>query len=335
MSAPEIHSDVQNTTCSSIETSDQNVSIKKKTPKGVFRSLFKYYELYFLFLPVAIWLIVFKYIPMLGIVLAFKKFNPFIGILGSPWIGLENFIKCFNSPAFMSSLGNTVIISLSMLVVGFPIPIIFALLLNEIRRNGFKRFVQTVSYLPHFISWSVAGGMIYMLLSPDTGVINVLFKSLGLSGINLLGDTSYFRGVVVGSDVWKNMGWGAIIYLAALAGVDEELYEAAYMDGAGRFKMIWYITIPSIGNTIIVMLILRIGSLFNVSFEQIFILVNPMVLEVGETLSYYIYRVGFTDPTNFGFGTAVGLFESLVCLVLVVVTNKISKKIGDGEGGIW
>ena len=318
---------------------NSEISVKKETGKrterGFIGSLVKYHELYLLFIPVAVWLIIFKYIPMFGLVLAFKKFNAFVGILASPWIGLDNFIKCFNSPAFVSSLWNTIIISLSMLVFGFPMPILLALLLNEITRTKFKRFVQTVSYLPHFISWSVAGGMIYTLLSPDSGLVNTLFKSFGLNTINLLGDSTYFRWVIVGSDIWKNVGWGAIIYLAALAGVYEELYEAAFMDWATRFKMMWHITIPSISNTIIVMLILRIGRLFDVSFEQIFILVNPMVLKVGETLSYYIYRVGFVDPTNFGFGTAVGLFESVICLILVYTTNKISKKISGGERGIW
>ena len=308
---------------------------KSSKRKSVFKNMLKHYQLYLFFLPVAIWLIVFKYVPMFGLVLSFKQYNIFDGIWDSPWIGFDNYIKAFNSPAFISSFTNTIIISLSMLLVSFPMSIIFALLLNEIRNAKFKKFVQTVSYLPHFISWAVAGGMIYMLLSPDTGVVNLVLKQMGFSGINLLGDTKYFRGLIVAADIWKNMGWGAIIYMAALAGVDEEQYEAAYIDGAGRFKMIRYITLPSISNTIIVMLILRIGRLFDVSFEQIFILVNPTVQRVGETISYYIYRVGLSNPTNFGFASAIGLFESVICLVLVVAANNISKKFSDGEGGIW
>jgi putative aldouronate transport system permease protein len=270
-----------------------------------------------------------------GLVLAFKRYNPFTGILASPWIGFDNFIRAFKSPAFIDSFFNTIILSLSMLAIGFPVPIFLAILLNEIRREKFKRFVQTVSYLPHFISWSVAGGMIYTLLSPNTGIVNLILRNMGHIGINFLGEAAYFRMVIIGSDIWKNAGWGSIIFLAAIAGVDEEMYEAALIDGANRIKMVFYITIPSIMNTIIVMFILRVGRLFDVSFEQIFILVNPTVLSVGETISYYIYRVGFVDPTNFGFGTAIGLFESVVGLILVYTTNKISKRLRDGEGGIW
>ena len=299
------------------------------------RKIRQHYELYLLFLPVAVWFILFKYIPMAGIRLAFMRYNPFAGFAGSKWIGLDNFVKCFESPAFIASLVNTVVISLSLLLFCFPAPILLALLLNEITRTRFKRFVQTVSYLPHFISWSVAGSMIYTLLSPDSGIVNSLIRTLGGQGINFLGDTSYFRSVIIGSDMWKNAGWGSIIFLAAIVGIDEGIYEAAIIDGASRFKMMLYITLPSIMNTIVVMFILRVGRLFKVSFEQIFILVNPTVLRVGETLKYYIYRVGLADPTNFGFGTAVGLFESLVCLLLVVLTNRLSRVVGDGEGGIW
>ncbi|MEN6314824.1 MAG: ABC transporter permease subunit [Clostridiaceae bacterium] len=308
--------------------------LKTKKKNNLILSIRRYWELYLIFLPVAIWFIIFKYVPMAGIILAFKKYNPVAGIFDSPWVGLDNFFRCFNSPAFLSSLRNTVIISLQRLIWGFPMPVVFAIFLNEVQQRKFKKVVQTVSYLPHFISWSVAGGIFYMLLSPTSGVVNTFLKSLGMQAINFLGDSSYFRSVVVATDIWKNMGWDAIIYLAALAGVDCEMYEAAYIDGASRLKRIIYITLPSISNIIVIMLILRVGHLFNVSFEQIFILLNPMVLEVGETLGYYIYRVGLYNPNNFGFGTAVGLFESVIGLALVITTNKLSKKIND-DGGIW
>ncbi len=296
--------------------------------------LFKYKELYILFLPVAIWFIVFHYIPMMGIVIAFKDYSIMQGIFDSPWAGLKHFERFLNSTAFLQTLKNTVLISLYNLVFSFPAPILFSLLLNEVVNDKFKKCIQTVSYLPHFISWSVAGGLFYMILSPSTGVINYFIKVLGFDAINFLGDIRYFRSVLVVSGIWKSIGWGAIIYLAALSGVSEEMYEASYIDGAGRFRRIWHITLPSIRSVIIIMLILAVGNILNVGFEHVFVMINDTVLEVGETLDYYIYRIGLYNMNNFSFATAIGLFKSCIGFLLIMFTNVISKKI-DEEGGIW
>ena len=225
--------------------------------------------------------------------------------------------------------------SFQNLLIGFPIPILFALLVNEIRNSAFKKTVQTISYLPHFISWSVVGGLVYMLLSLNTGTINNVIVAMGGTAQNFTGMNAYFRGIVVVSGIWKNMGWSAIVYLAAITGVDEELYEAAYIDGANRFNRLWHITLPGIRTTISVMLILQVGNLLSVNFDQIYILINDMVLETGETLDYYIYRVGLYSTNNFSQATAVGLIKSLIGFVLVITTNIITKRMTDGEGGIW
>lgn len=210
-----------------------------------------------------------------------------------------------------------------------------ALVDNELRFPRYKKFVQTVSYLPHFISWSVAGGLVYMLLSANTGAITNLIVALGGQAKNYMGLSQYFRRIVVVSGIWKSLGWSAIVYLAAITGIDEQLYEAAYIDGASRFRRIWHITLPGIRTTICVMLILQVGNLLSVNFDQMYILLNDSVLDVGETLDMYIYRVGLYSTGNFSLATAVGLIKSLVGFVMVLTTNIISKKMTDGEGGIW
>lgn len=303
--------------------------------KRILLALRKYWQLYLLFLPVAAWYIVFCYAPMGGIGIAFRKFSVIRGIAGSPWVGWANFEQMFAAPMFWRAFRNTLIISVQNLLIGFPIPIIFALLVNEIPWSPFKKSVQTISYLPHFISWSVVGGLVYMLCSLNTGTINNLVAALGGTPQNFTGSNNWFRTIVVVSGIWKNMGWSAIVYLAAITGVDEELYEAAYIDGAGRFSRLWHITLPGIRSTISVMLILQVGNLLSVNFDQIYILINDMVLETGETLDYYVYRVGLYATNNFSQATAVGLIKSLIGLVLVLSTNLITKKITDGEGGIW
>ena len=270
-----------------------------------------------------------------GVSIAFRKFSVIRGIAGSPWVGWANFEKMFEAPMFWRAFRNTLIISFQNLLIGFPIPILFALLVNEIRNSAFKKTVQTISYLPHFISWSVVGGLVYMLLSLNTGTINNVIVAMGGTAQNFTGMNAYFRGIVVVSGIWKNMGWSAIVYLAAITGVDEELYEAAYIDGANRFNRLWHITLPGIRTTISVMLILQVGNLLSVNFDQIYILINDMVLETGETLDYYIYRVGLYSTNNFSQATAVGLIKSLIGFVLVITTNIITKRMTDGEGGIW
>lgn len=294
----------------------------------------RYWPAYLLLIPVVAWYVVFCYLPMGGLVIAFKRFSAIRGIGASPWVGWENFERLFASAAFLQSVKNTIIISALNLLIGFPLPIIFAVLLNEITCAPFKKLVQTVSYLPHFISWSVAGGMVYMLLSPSTGAISAIVEALGGTPQNYIGISSYFRPIVVGSGIWKSMGWSAIIYMAAISSVDEQLYEAARIDGAGRFARIWHVTLPGIRAIIAVQLILTVGNILNVSFDQIFVLITDLTLDVGETIDYYIYRVGLGSSNNFSLATASGMLKSVIGLVLVIGTNKVCRMLTDGEG-IW
>ncbi len=295
----------------------------------------EYWQAYIIFLPVFIWFFIFCYLPMGGLIIGFKKFSVLKGIANSPWVGWANFTQLFSTPTFINSIKNTLIISALNLFIGFPIPIIFAIMLDEQKNMRFKKVVQTVSYLPHFISWSVAGGMVYMLLSPSTGAITAMIKALGGESQNFLGISKYFRTIVVTSGIWKSMGWGAIIYLAAITSVDAELYEAAMIDGAGRFARIWNVTLPGIRNIIAIQLILQVGQIMNVNFDQIFILLNDLTRNVGETIDYYIYRVGLSSSNNFSLATASGMFKSVIGLFMIVGTNMICKKLTDGEGGIW
>ncbi len=299
------------------------------------KAFVRHWEAYALFLPVAVWYILFCYVPMGGVVIAFKKFSVLKGIWDSPWVGLKNFEQLLQLPTFSRAIRNTLIMSLQRLLFQFPAPILFALLLNEMPWPRVKRSVQTVSYLPHFISWSVCGGIVYMLLSPNTGAINNLVVALGGTAKNYIGMSGYFRKIVLLSGIWKSLGWSAIVYLAAVAGVNEELYEAATIDGAGRARRLWHVTLPGIRTTIAVMLILEVGNLLTVSFDQIFILINDMVRDVGETLDYFVYRVGLDSANNFSQATASGLIKSTVGLVLILSTNLIAKRLTDGEGGIW
>ncbi|MBQ8088103.1 MAG: sugar ABC transporter permease [Clostridia bacterium] len=316
-------------------TMEKSLSFKQAHRRSLKDILKKYWQLYLLFIPVVIWYVLFSYKPMLNVTIAFKKFSVIRGIAGSPWVGWDNFNQMFAAPMFWRAFRNMLIISAQNLVFGFPAPIIFALLLNEISAPKFKKTVQTISYLPHFISWSVAGGLVYMLLSLNTGTINNVIAAFGGQPQNFIGMNSAFRKIVVVSGIWKSLGWSAIVYLAAITGVDEQLYDAAYIDGAGRMARLWHVTLPGIRSTISVMLILQVGNILSVNFDQIYILLNEMVYETGETLDYYIYRVGLYSTNNFSMATAVGLIKSLIGFVLVLGTNLITKRMTDGEGGIW
>jgi putative aldouronate transport system permease protein len=271
---------------------------------------------------------------MFGLVIVFKKYSVFKGIWGSPWVGLENFRLFLSSPYFFDVLRNSITINIYSLVFGFPAPIILALLLNEVIFEKAKKLIQTVTYLPHFISWAVAGSLFYIILSPSTGFVNIMIKSLGFNSINFMGDDRYFRGILVVTGIWKEIGWGAIVYMAALTGVDTQLYEAAFIDGAGRFQRLWNVTLPSISNIVVIMLILQVGHILDHNFEQVFVMINDTVLNVGETIEYFVYRQGLLNANNFSYAAAVGLFKSLIGFFLILMTNKISKKI-DAEGGIW
>lgn len=294
----------------------------------------QYWPAYVLLLPVVLWYAIFCYAPMGGLVIAFKKYSVIKGIWNSPWVGMKNFERLFGSAAFMQSIRNTLVFSGLNFVFGFPLPIIFAILLNELPGIHYKKIVQTVSYLPHFISWSVAGGLVYMLLSPSTGAISALVRALGGTPQNYIGISRYFRPIVVVSDIWKSLGWSAIIYIAAISSVDEQLYEAALIDGAGRFARIWHVTLPGIRGIISIQLILTVGKILNANFGQIFVLISDLTLDVGETIDYYVYRVGLGSTSNMSLATASGMFKSVIGLLLIVMTNYASRKLTDGEG-IW
>ncbi len=288
--------------------------------------------LYILMIPGVLFMLIFRYVPMYGIIIAFKEFNLVKGIFNSPWVGFSNFAYLFQSEAFQRVFRNSVLISFYRLAFAFPVPIIMAIMLSEVRGIVFKRVVQTIVYLPHFISWVVIAGIMQNLLSPSTGVVNIIIKAFGGEAIAFLQETKYFRSVIVVSDIWKEAGWGTIIYLAAIVGIDTQLYEAAIIDGANRIQRIWYVTIPGILTTIVVILILRMGYILRNGFEQIFLLYNPIVMEVADVFETYTYVVGIREG-RFSFATAVGLFQSVIGLVFILLTNRFAKKYG--EGGLW
>lgn len=286
---------------------------------------------YIMAIPMIVFFILFSYVPMYGVTIAFKNFSPKLGIINSPWIGFKHFKSFFNSIYFARTLKNTLLISLYSLLWGFPAAIILALLLNEIRREKFKRVVQTVTYLPHFISLVVICGMIIDFTSTD-GLINSILVNFGVEPVNWLTKPEWFRSIYIGSGVWQSIGWDSIIYLAALSGIDPSLYEAATVDGAGRWKQLLHITLPGIAPTIVIMLILNIGGLMSVGYEKIILLYNPMTWETSDVISSYVYRKGLIGA-DYSFSTAVGLLESAVGFVLLVLANKFSKKIS--EVSLW
>ncbi len=294
--------------------------------------IWKHKYMYLMLVPAILYYIIFCYVPMGGIIIAFKKFNPMRGILASDWVGLRHFQQLFGLKKFYSVLWNTISISFTRLIWGFPFPIIISLLLNELRLNRFKRVIQTAIYIPHFISWVVLGGILTNLLSADSGIINAVIKALGGKAVGFLTDKRYFIPTMVVSMIWKTFGWNTIIYLAALTSVDPQLYEAAIVDGANRWHQLWHITIPCILSTIVVVLILRIGSLMQAGFEQIFVLYHPGVYSNADIIDTYVYRIGLTEG-KFEMATAVGLFKSVVNFALIVIANKLARMFG--EEGVY
>lgn len=295
--------------------------------------LWRFRALYLMLLPGLIYYAIFRYLPMYGVVIAFKDFNPFDGILGSPWADpwYAHFQTFFRSPYFSQLLTNTLLISLYKIVFGMVPPLLLALLLNECRVRWFGRTVQTLSYMPHFLSWVIIYGILQALFSQSAGLVNRWIVEAGGRSIPFLTSPEYFRAVLVLSDIWQNAGWGAIIYLAAITGIDPVLYEAARVDGANRLRLIWHITLPSIRNVFILLLVLRIGSVMDAGFEQIYVLYNPQVYKVGDILDTWVFRVGL-EQQNFSLASAVGLFKSVIGLVLVLGANRLAKRWG---GGIW
>lgn len=296
--------------------------------------MYKYRYEYLLLLPIIVYFIVFNYIPMYGATIAFKDFNFRLGILKSPWIGFYNFHRLFSSISFIQVFLNTIIISSLKIIFCFPAPVILALIINEIQSIKLKKFFQTVSYMPYFFSWVVIAIIIEELLSPSHGVVNYINSLFGKESIYYLTEPGMFRGIIIVSALWQSIGWGTIIYLAAIAGIDTVQYEAAYIDGATRFQIIGRIIIPSILPVISIMLILTLGGIMNAGFEQIFNLYNPMVYKTGDIIDTYVYRVGLVD-FNYSYATAVNLFKNTIGFVLLFSTNIVVKKFGGGENALW
>lgn len=305
---------------------------KSATGSGRWKLALRDRWLYVMLLPGILYFILFKYLPMWGVLIAFQNYQPFRGFLYSDWVGTRHFIRFFSEPAFWMLFRNTVMLALYNLIFFFPLPIVIALMLNEIRKEVFKRFVQTMVYIPHFFSWVVVVGVVYILFTVEGGVINELIVRAGGEPINFLISGEWFRTMIMAEVIWKETGWGTIIFLAALAGVDPQLYEAAKMDGAGRARQIWHITLPAIRSTIVILFILRLGHFLDTGFEQIILMLNAMNREVGEVFDTYVYSVGI-NQAQFSYSTAVGLFKSFVGLILVLSANAISKKFG--EEGIY
>lgn len=289
-------------------------------------------DLYLLILPVAVYYIIFHYIPMYGVQIALKDFIASKGITGSPWVGFEHFERFFNSYYFWRLIGNTLGIGLYELAVGFPIPILLALMINEVRSSLFRRTVQTVTYAPHFLSTVVMVGMILIFLSPQHGMVNQLLGLFGIEPIAFMTEPEWFKTVYVLSGVWQQMGWSSIIYLAALTGIDPQLHEAAKADGASRLRRIWHINIPGILPTIIILLILNMGSVLSVGFEKIFLMQNDLNLESSDVIATYVYRSGIVGA-QYSFSAAVGLFNSIVNFILLVSVNSVARRIG--ETSLW
>lgn len=279
---------------------------------------------YLMILPVIIYFLVFHYKPMYGLIIAFKDYKPHLGIAGSEWVGLDNFKRFFSDPNAFRVIRNTFVISLTTLVVGFPAPIILALLINEIKNKIFKRFVQTITYMPYFISLVVMCSLIKVFTQSD-GLINDFLVNFGVARTNLLANPHYFIPIYVLSGIWQNIGWNSIIYLAALSSIDQGQYEAAKMDGAGRLQQIWHITLPGIRSTIIILLILRMGGLLSVGFEKVLLLYSSQTYAVADVISTYVYRMGILDA-DFSYSTAIGLFNTLVNVTFLLIANKIANK---------
>ncbi|TXK80636.1 sugar ABC transporter permease [Paenibacillus sp. N3.4] len=312
-----------------IQPADQ-VRIQFRDKSEKWRFIKKYKALYLLSLPGILYFLVFKYVPLAGSLMAFQDYDLFKGFTGSAWIGFDHFKSMFAYPDFMRILTNTLLIAIYSLVFAFPIPIILALLLNEARKVMFKRTIQTIIYMPHFLSWIVIGGISIEILSPSTGLVNHFIVWLGSAPIYFMGEEAYVKAIIVLTGIWRDAGWGTIIYLAALSAVNPDLYEAAEIDGASRWKQTTAITIPVLMPTITILFLLQIGNFLDFGFERVFVFLNTLNADKGEILDTYIYRVGLIDK-QYGYTTAVGLFKSVVGLVLIMLGNTLSKKT-TGEG---
>ncbi|MCU6711317.1 ABC transporter permease subunit [Paenibacillus sp. J5C_2022] len=309
------------------------VPVGTKKKGTIMKRLIRDKYLYMMLLPVIFFYIIFKYLPMGGEIIAFKDYRFTDGILGSKWAGFKHFELLFDSADFWRVLRNTLLLNVYSIVFGFPVPIVLALLLNEVRREWYKRIVQNFLYVPHFISWVVLGGILVAMLSPSTGIVNlILDKVFGIDPIYFMANSSWWPVMYTLSGIWREAGWGTILYLAAMAAIDTQLYEAAKIDGANKLRQIWHVTLPGIRSTIAILLILRMGSMMDVGLEQTLVLQNSSVLDVADVISTYVYRVGLQNM-NYSYTTAIGLFQSIVGLILIISVNRMIKV--SGERGLW
>lgn len=288
--------------------------------------------MYLMLLPGVLYFAIFKYVPMYGVTMAFQDYKPYLGFFGSPWVGFKHFERFFGEPQFWMLFRNTLILALYNLIFFFPLPIVLSLMLNELRRERFKRFVQTLIYIPHFVSWVVVVGIFYILFTTENGIINEMIFRLTGEKIPFLLEAEWFRTMIISQAIWKEVGWGTVIFLAALAGVDLQQYEAARIDGASRWRQLWHITLPAIRSTIIILLILRLGNFLDSGFEQIFLMITPTNREVSEVFDTYVYTKGMAQA-QYSYSAAVGLFKSFVGLLLVLGSNWLAKKFG--EEGVY
>lgn len=315
---------------SALEYADR--SEKSRRRKSLRKQIAMHKWLYLFIAPCIVWLLVFCYYPMYGATLAFKDYDYGLGITGSPWVGWAHFQEFFSSPDFWIVTKNTLIISGLKILFGFPAPIILALLLNEVRNRRFKRVVQTVSYLPNFVSWVVVVTLLTIIFSPYGGIVNTIRKANGLESIFYMGQKGSFYPITILSDIWKNAGWNSIIYLSALSGIDSQLYESALLDGAGKWQCTWHVTLPGIRETIGIMFIFAVGGILNAGFDQILLLQQPANMEISEILDTYVLKTGL-NYGRFEYATAIGLFKSLFSLFMMVAANKFTKRYM--EVGIW
>ncbi|RAV20515.1 sugar ABC transporter permease [Paenibacillus contaminans] len=300
--------------------------------KPVWKSMYRHRWLYLLMFPGLLYYLIYHYVPMAGLVIAFKDYNLMDGIWGSPWVGLDNFREVFSSPDFPQLLRNTFIISIYRILFNMVPDVMLALILNEIRVMWFKKLVQTITYGPYFLSWIIVYGLVFSFFAPGNGLISVFFRDMGWGDIDVLTQSAAFRPMLVITDIWKNTGYGAIIYLAAIASINQELYEAAVVDGAGRWRQLWHITLPGIREVFVLLLILRIGHILDAGFDQVYIFLNARVYDVGDILDTWIFRRGI-EQMEFSIPATVGVFKSVIGFILVIAANKIAKKVGGS--GVW
>ena len=294
------------------------------------KSFRTYWQLYLLLIPVVAYFVIFKFWPMYGVQIAFRNFSPVLGFWKSEWVGWQYFRQFFNSYSFEMVLSNTLLLSIYLLIVSFPAPIILALLLNEIQSRRFKKTLQTITYAPHFLSTVVMVSMLFVFVDTDNGIINTVIKQLGGEPKDFISDPSWFRHLYVITDIWKGAGWGSIIYLSTLSSISPQLYEAARIDGASRLKQMWYITLPSIAPTIVLMLIMDCGRIMNVGFEKVLLMQNYLNLDASEVISTYVYKIGI-GQMQFSYSTAIDLFNSVINLVMLLIVNAISKRYSESS----